>query len=155
RQNLQDVCRVGEDAGIPVVVCTIPVNLKDCAPFASLHAPDLGQEQADAWENLYQAGVRLEAENKFAEPIRCYEKAGQIDDGYAELAFRLGHCHAAVGDEEQARRHYLRARDLDVLRFRSDTAINDTIRDVVAAEQPRGVRLADAERAFARNSPGE
>jgi tetratricopeptide (TPR) repeat protein len=155
RQNLHDICRAGEDAGIPVVVCTIPVNLKDCSPFGSLHAPDLGQEQQEAWEEQYQAGVRLQAEKKFAEAVRCYQQADHIDEGYAELAFRLGACHAALGDEEQARRQYLRARDLDVLRFRCDTALNDAIRDVASAHQARGVRLADAERAFARSSPGE
>src|SRR5207245_345043 len=65
RANLGDICRVGVAAGVPVVLCTIPVNLKDCAPFASLHAPALAGAQLDAWDQLFQAGVKLEEQKQF------------------------------------------------------------------------------------------
>src|SRR5262249_47664853 len=119
------------------------------------HAPEQSNEQTEAWEAQYKAGIRLESEKKFAEAIRCYEDAARIDEGFAELAFRLGRCFTALGNSGEARRHYLRARDLDTLRFRADTTINDLIRDVAVAHAATGVRLADAERAFARSSPGE
>ncbi len=45
------------------------------------------------------------------------------------------------------------ARDLDALRFRSDAAVNETIREVAAAQAGRGALLADAERAFDAASP--
>jgi tetratricopeptide (TPR) repeat protein len=155
RQNLQDICRLGSEAGVPVVLCTIPVNLKDSAPFGSMHAPDLTDKQRQAWEKLYKAGVQLEGEKKFAEALKSYLQAGQIDNSFADLAFRLGRCYTAMEDDTQARQHYLGARDLDTLRFRSDTTINNTIREVAAANEAAGVRLADAEQVFARNSCGE
>ncbi len=154
RQNLDDVCRAAESAGAPVVLCTIPVNLKDCAPFGSLHAPGLDGERLQEWERLYQDGQRLQAGKKYAEAVRRYEQAGRIDDSFADLAYRLGACFAALGENEQARRQYLRARDLDVYRFRSDATINDTVRAVAAAHEAAGARLADAERSFAEGSPG-
>src|SRR5262249_28203215 len=54
---------------------------------------------------------------------------------------------------------YAQARDRDALRFRTDAALNGIIREVAAAHADAGVRLADAERAFAQQSaeqlPGE
>ena len=38
KQNLNDILRAGQDAGVPVILSTVGSNLKDCAPFASLHA---------------------------------------------------------------------------------------------------------------------
>jgi Tfp pilus assembly protein PilF len=153
RRNLEDICQIGTDGGIPVVLCTIPCNLKDSAPFGSQHAPSLaGRSKAD-WEKLFESGAHLESEKKFAEAIRSYEEAARIDGDYADLAYRLGRCHAALGDFAQARQQFLRARDLDTLRFRSDTKINATIHGV-ATDMP-GVRFADAERAFAKASPNE
>ncbi len=157
RENLEDICRVGAEAGIPVVLCTIPVNLRDCAPFASLHAAELADESARAWEQAYKSGVDLEAAEKFAEAIAAYERAAALDERFAELAFRRGRCCAALGKTTEAGALFRRARDLDALRFRSNSTINETIRAVAAAVD--GVRLADAERAFAESSrpgvPGE
>jgi tetratricopeptide (TPR) repeat protein len=153
RENLADICQAGVRAGAQVVVCTVPVNLRDCAPFASLHAPDLTPEQTDAWEQAYQAGTGLEAAGKFAEAIARYEEAARIDDQFADLQFRLARCHAALGQAAAAGLAYSRARDLDALRFRADTAINATIRHVAGGRAAEGVHLVDAEQAFAAHSP--
>jgi tetratricopeptide (TPR) repeat protein len=154
RDNLRDICRAGADASIPVIVCTIPVNLKDSAPFGSAHGADLDEGQAKAWDSAYRNGIRLEREKNYAAALRSYGSAAQIDDTFAELAFRMGRCYLSLGKNSEARQQFERARDLDTLRFRADTTIEDTIRSVVAAEESAGARLADAERVFARNSPG-
>jgi tetratricopeptide (TPR) repeat protein len=136
-----------------VVVCTIPVNLKDSAPFGSLHRPDLNDEQGEEWEKAYKAGVQREEKKDYTAAIRLYEEATRIDDQFADLAFRLARCYAALGKKVQAREQYERARDLDTLRFRTDSTINSIIREVVASKADSAARLADAERAFARKSP--
>jgi tetratricopeptide (TPR) repeat protein len=154
RSNLEDICRAGREAGVPVVLCTIPVNLKDCAPFGSLHPADFDGDRAAAWEKSFQAGASLEAAKNYAEAARSYQEADRIDEGYAELPYRLGRCFLALGDAGQAQRQFARARDLDVLRFRTDTRINEIIREVAAVNAAGGARLADAEREFAKSSPG-
>ncbi len=153
RANLQDICDTGAAAGVPVIVCTIPVNLKDSAPFGSLHAPNLSEEQTAAWDREYQEGVRREGAKEYAEALRCYAAAGGIDDTFADLAFRRARCYRALGKTAEAREQFIRARDLDALPFRTSTIINEAIRDVVASRSDVGARLADAERAFDRNSP--
>jgi tetratricopeptide (TPR) repeat protein len=159
RENLRDICRVGAAAKIPVIVCTIPVNLKDSAPFGSLHAASLSVEDQAKWESHYNLGVRLEAEKQFASALTEYSEAAKLDDQFADLEFRQGRSLWSLGRPEEAREKLLRARDLDTLRFRSDTVINRTIREVVAEGASRGTHLADAEHAFAaastNNVPGE
>jgi tetratricopeptide (TPR) repeat protein len=56
----------------------------------------------------------------------------------------------AQGKHAEAYERFVRARDLDTLRFRADSAVNDAIRDVAAA---RRVALLDVEAAFRRESP--
>jgi tetratricopeptide (TPR) repeat protein len=155
RDNLQDICRVGTQAGARVIVCTIPVNLKDSAPFASEHRPELTTDEGGAWEVLYQEGVRLETAGNAVEAIERFEAASRLDDQYAELEFRLGRCLLALGQQEKARQHFVQARDLDTLRFRADTQINETIRAVAAARSAEGVDLVDAEQRFQEASPAQ
>jgi tetratricopeptide (TPR) repeat protein len=153
RDNLRDICRAGTRAGARVLVCTIPVNLKDSAPFASGHRPDLSTEKRSAWEEHYQEAARLETAGRWAEALAQLDAAAQIDDRYADLEFRRGRCFLALGQAEKAREHFVQARDLDMLRFRADTSINQTIRAVAAAGAAEGVELVDAEQLFQEASP--
>jgi tetratricopeptide (TPR) repeat protein len=153
RENLRDICRIGSNAGFPVVVCTIPVNLKDSAPFGSLHASNLSEEQTKQWDAVYAQGVQLESEKKYLEAMARYQEAERIDDQFADLAFRQARCLAALGNHVEARQKYLHARDLDTIRFRSDSVINRTIREVAAERADKGVHLADAESSFEEASP--
>jgi tetratricopeptide (TPR) repeat protein len=88
--NLRDIAETGVKARARVFLATVPVNLKDCPPFASLE-PDNAQSEFERAEN------------------------------------------------------YRRARDLDALRFRADSRINDLIRKV--AQETNG-SLIDAEKEF-------
>jgi tetratricopeptide (TPR) repeat protein len=152
RDNLREICSTLVHAGAKAIVCTVPVNLKDSAPFASLHAPNLTPDVLSQWERIYQEGVRLESAARFAEAESRYDEAARIDDQFADLAYHQARCLMALGRAEEAGRKFSRARDLDALRFRTDSTLNETIRRVVGA-QPAGVSLVDAERAFARESP--
>ncbi len=154
RENLEDICRAGTDTGALVIVCSIPVNLKDSAPFGSLHNPTLADKQLEAWNEVYKAGARHEENKEYAAAIRLYEQASRIDDQFADLSFCLGRCNSALGKTSEAKDHFARARDLDTLRFRTDTTLNRTIREVVAGRNDHRVRLVDAERTFERSSPG-
>ncbi len=159
QKNLSAIISFGVGSGAKVVVSTVGSNLRDCAPLGSLHRADLPAAKLAEWETPYQSGAALEEQRKFAEAIAQYQRAGAVDDQFADLHFRLGRCCAALDQREEARRHFALARDLDTLRFRADTRINEIIRRVAAEWQARGVRLADAEAALARESadgiPGE
>jgi len=105
RRNLEQICRIGRDAGAEVIVSTVAVNLKDSPPF-----------QGNGAKLRYQRGQSL----------------------------------LAAGKRDDASREFTAARDLDGLRFRADTRINQTIRETARAA---GVRLVDTEQVFGRDGP--
>jgi tetratricopeptide (TPR) repeat protein len=149
RQNLRDICATARQAGAGVILSTIAVNIEGCPPLASQHRSGLTAEELRQWESRYQAGAELEGQGKRLEAIARYEAAAQIDDRYAELQYRLGQCLVAQQREPEARDRFVSARDLDALRFRADSRINAIVREV-ASEGISGVRLVDAEKAFAK-----
>jgi tetratricopeptide (TPR) repeat protein len=149
-ENLRDTIAVARDAGAKVIVSTVATNLMDCAPFASLHREDLGPDALRSWSTLVQQGAEQDNAGSPAEALKLYLAAARIDDQYAELEFRIARSLQALGDYSGAREHFLRARDLDTLRFRADSKINDINRAVVSTP---GVELVDADAIFAKESP--
>jgi tetratricopeptide (TPR) repeat protein len=150
-QNLRDTIAAARRSGARVIVSTIATNLKDCSPFASQHREDLGQDDLRRWTALVQQGSSLESSRSYAEALQAYLAAAKIDDQFAELEFRIARALWMQGDYAGAREHFLRARDLDTLRFRADSRIND-INRAVASSSP-GAELVDAEQIFSRQSP--
>jgi len=153
-RNLADIIRAGERRGVGIVVSTVAVNLKDCAPFASAHRPGLSAPDRAKWDAFYQAGIKAEDAGKEQEAAGQFQAAAQVDDRFAELRFRQGLCALALGQTQPARQQFQAARDLDTLRFRCDSKLNDLIRQDVVHREPERVLLADAENAFAEQSPG-
>lgn len=161
RRNLQDICAAGRDGGAKVMLSTVGVNLRHCAPFASAHRAGMSPEQLAQWEAVYRQGVDRDQAGQHAQAVDHYLAAEKIDDRYADLHFRLARCYVAMGRPDEAERHFAQARQLDALRFRADESINNIIREVAAEQRDAGVLLVDAERAFAEapttvaRSPGE
>ena len=149
--NLRDTVEVARRSGTRVIVSTVATNLKDCGPFASQHHADLRPEDLRTWSALVQQGSELENARSYADALKPYLAAEKIDDQYAELEFRIAHSLSMLGDYPGARQHFIRAQDLDTLRFRADSRIND-INRAVASSVPR-TELVDAEGVFSRASP--
>jgi tetratricopeptide (TPR) repeat protein len=149
--NLRDTIAVARNAGARVIVSTVATNLKDCAPFGSFHREGLGADALRSWSTLVQQGAEQENAGSYAEALKSYRAAANIDDEYAELAFRIARCREALGDHNAAREYFLRARELDTLRFRADSKINDVNRSV--ASSSAAVELVDADEIFAKESP--
>jgi tetratricopeptide (TPR) repeat protein len=149
--NLRDTIAVARNSGARVIVSTVATNLKDCAPFGSLHREGLGADGLRSWSTLVQQGAEQENAGSYAEALKSYRAAANIDDEYAELAFRIARCLEALGDYNAARAYFLRARELDTLRFRADSKINDVNRSV--ASSSAAVELVDADAIFAKESP--
>src|ERR1019366_2551914 len=51
-RNLADIIRTGRKSGAGIVVSTVAVNLKDCAPFGSEHHQGLTAAEKSKWEQL-------------------------------------------------------------------------------------------------------
>jgi tetratricopeptide (TPR) repeat protein len=153
--NLQDIVSAALGAGAKVVLCTVPTNIRSCAPFGSQHRQGLAGADLDRWQALLGEGRKAEQAGRFAEALKAYRTAGEVDGTYADLAFSMARCAEFAGDVEAARRNYTRARDLDVLRFRADSRINAIIREQAKANEAGPVALADLEDALRRRSDKE
>jgi len=151
RANLTDICEVARQADAPIVLCTVATNLRDSPPFASLHARDLKAKDRVAWDTFYEAAIASADAGELEEAVKTCEEAARIDDRWADLHFLLGRCLLELKRSDEARKHFVLARDLDALRFRADTRINQTIRDVAAERADQGVLLMDVERIFAES----
>ncbi|MBN1805391.1 MAG: tetratricopeptide repeat protein [Sedimentisphaerales bacterium] len=153
QRNLMDIRRIALSSHSKIIFCTVGSNLKDNPPFASSHRPGLIPAEKEKWDDIYRQGTVLELKCDYAEAIERYLEAEKIDDSYADIQFRLGRCHWAIADYEKARERYIQARDLDTLRFRADTRINDIIRKAAAGGVAEGIYLTDATEIFEKNSP--
>ena len=152
-RNLADLLEAGVRAGAPVLLCTVATNLKDCAPFASLHRPGLSAAEQARWQAACDAGVAWQEQGKLAEAKAAFEQAAGIDGEFADLAFRRAECCRLLGQEAEAAALFGLARDNDALQFRADGRINATIRRAAAAFAAKRVSLLDSEPLFATNSP--
>ncbi len=130
RENLKDIVRSAYAGGIQVLFCVPPVNLQDCAPFASRHRDDLTDEALALWDQHWQAGRALEEAKDWQGAWDRYQQAVELDDRYADLRFSRGRCAVELGRTEEALAEFEAARDLDSLRFRADSQQQDIIRGI-------------------------
>jgi tetratricopeptide (TPR) repeat protein len=152
-RNLSDIVETGTRVGAKVVVSTVAVNLKDCAPFTSLHRPDLTAAQRADWERLYEAGITAEKSERFADAMQAYDQAAAIDDQWADLQFRQARLLWHSGEFTNALQHFTRARDYDALRFRADSRINEILRQSCTHRLTDGIAFLDGEAVLAQHSP--
>ncbi|NNC75057.1 MAG: SGNH/GDSL hydrolase family protein, partial [Acidimicrobiia bacterium] len=153
RSNLEAIVDAATTGEGEALLATVPVNLKDCAPFASRHRPDLGERDRHSWQRAFERGVRAADEGRPDDAVAAWAEAATIDDRHAELMYRLAVTHGELG-RQSAVGYYHLARDLDALRFRADSRINHIIREVAAERAAAGVRMVDLAGAFAAASDG-
>ncbi len=153
-KNLEDIVKAGIRARVPIVLSTMAVNLRDCAPFGSLHSPSLSETETKDWEKDYQAGAAQAAQGQWAEAAQLWQAAEKRSPKYAELQFRLGQCGLAQENASAASTKYRAARDWDALPFRADSSFNQAAADTAQRHANQGVVFVDADKELSRMSPG-
>lgn len=148
RKNLRAILTAAEEASPAVIVCTVPVNLRDCAPFSTPYLTDEAAAQ-EVRETLRAATAAAAATNRF-EATRLYANAIQLNPDHAEALFRAARLALDDNRTAEAAALFSRARDADALRLRADSSINALIRECAAN---RSASLLDAEALFAIRSP--
>ena len=149
--NLRSIVEAGRSAGARVIVGTVAVNQRDSAPFGSQVPPGLDAGARKQWEAAFEEGKQAEAKEDAVGARRGYDQALKQDAGHAELMFRRARLAAGSGDTN-AVLAFARARDLDTLRFRADSELNEVVRKVASKREAEGVWLMDAEATFAKNA---
>jgi tetratricopeptide (TPR) repeat protein len=150
--NLAELIDVARSHGARVVVSTVGTRLRDFAPFASAHRPDLDAAALERWKAAVARGDAAAGAQRPLDALAAYQEAEAIDGAVAELQYRIGRTALANGDEVLARERLTRARDLDTLRFRADSRLVQLTTEIARAAGP-GVELVDGAGALAAASP--
>lgn len=138
-----------QSAKVPVLVVMLGSNLRDCPPFKSEHRAGLSMQDELQWQTTFDAGTAAEARDLNA-ALAHYQAAAAIDDQHALLAFRIARVHDRLGHTNEARTHYLRAKELDVCPLRMVEEIYELQHRVAKETQ---TPIVDARRLLEAASP--
>ncbi len=145
--ELHDLCST---KGVPVILGTQASNLRGLSPFVSGEPAEATTQQRLAFHESFNNGLAHWMNGAFDSALTAFTSATSLFPLHAESHYRRARCLDTLGRWEEARPAYLRARDLDELRFRTSSDFNDVIRS--AADGPT-TSYADIEKTFADASP--
>ena len=150
--NLRDTIHSLSNKGMHVVLSTVPVNLRHSAPFLSMTDSTLSSELSQRASDLKARAAAQSRNLQWRAASTLWQQAIEIDPGHADSHFQLATSLERQGDHLGAKRHFERALDLDALRFRADTKINDRIRAVSKDYPSASLSFVDSAAAFDRAS---
>jgi hypothetical protein len=152
--HLERIVRSCRAAGVPVVVCDPVCNLRDTAPFKSEHRADLTPEERARFEALTAEARAATADAPWT-ALERYEQALTIDARFALVHWELAQLLERVERVDEAREHYLRAKEEDVCPLRVTEPLRAILRDVTARLDVPRVDVQAAFEAKCRNGiPG-
>ncbi len=127
-RNLADIVRTGLDSGAKVLLNTVAVNVRDCPPFASLHAAGVSPTDRAACDTNYQAGLMAEQQGDFSQAAMDFARAATFDAHLADVQYQWGTALLKLSNAPVAAVHFQQACDDDALPFRATSQINTIIR---------------------------
>ncbi|MDA7632528.1 tetratricopeptide repeat protein [bacterium] len=151
--NLKDIADAGSHSGANVLLSNIAVNLKGSSPFESAFPKSLSTKALEKWESDLEEGKQLLDAGLASDAIPKFQSAIATFDGHAESHYLIGRCHGALLDFASAQTSFLKARDLDGLRFRTDGRMNEIIKEVAESHPSERVSFVNAKAMVAINAP--
>ena len=122
--NMNETLELFNRKHIPVFVSNLVCNDRDMKPFVSI-LPDSARFPGFG-KNL-ALGISAYSQGDWLSASRYLQLANKIYNAHALCNFYLGNLSIVQGDQTGAKFYFTRARDLDGLRFRAPSLINDTI----------------------------
>ena len=150
--NLRDIVDTLNAKGMHVVLSTVPVNLRQSAPFLSVSRDDLSASDETKLTALRERAELQALNGRWREAQDLWQQAITLDGGHADSHFQLATSLENLGEFALARSHYERALDLDALRFRADTRINAIIERVARQYDSSNVSFVHSSKGFDRAS---
>jgi tetratricopeptide (TPR) repeat protein len=132
--NLNQMVDLANRAHVPVMLSTVPANLRDLAPLQPTESPKT--------ERQLREFARLSSYREYEAALDVLNKANQEDPNDPVVVYRQGQCLEVLGRQEEAARRYILAADLDGCRFRAPSKFLAVTRRV-AEESPGSVFFCD------------
>ena len=126
--NLEDMVKLGLDAGAGIMLNTVAVNLHDSPPFASMSDETLTATNRARFEVFNLNALEAQRAGDWPGAAGWFGQALQVDEGFAEAHFRRAVCLENIGRIQEARTEYQLACDRDALPFRTDSRENELVR---------------------------
>ncbi|HUI10305.1 MAG TPA: SGNH/GDSL hydrolase family protein, partial [Bacteroidota bacterium] len=146
RENIRATAALCAARGVPLILGTQVSNVRTIHPFVSIPRTGLTPPEVASFNASLEAGLNALDARDPGRGIGPLRGALAIDSLRGDAAYALARCLDGTGDKSGARAEYIRARDLDQLRFRASTDFNDAIRE---AARPPDVAVVDMEALFA------
>lgn len=127
--NMEDIFSAYGAHGIPVMIGTIASNEKDHRPFVSKGIPETPDE---AWRQAYASALEQMSAGDTSGALVSINHAIEAAPLAANSHFARGRLLESLGQYDEARAAYIKAKDLDQLRFRAPEDINARIRTLAA-----------------------
>lgn len=149
RANLAAMIQIFQARGVKVMLSDLVSNIGDLKPFVSLFDENTNRAE---WQKYFDRGLALMQADSSDVALSSFQHAAQLDSSPAILHFETAQALRQHRLFAEAQQEFLRAKDLDALRFRASEDLNRIIRDVGAQFN---IPVAPMYAAFAAASPHE
>jgi tetratricopeptide (TPR) repeat protein len=143
RSNVDRTLSLFNKYNIPVFISNLVSNEKDLKPFISIAIDSI---QFPGFNKNFKSGLKAYENSDFLLASQLLQKANKIYDANALCNFYLGKVAYKQGDFKQAKEYFVRAKDLDGLRFRAPEQLNLIILQL--CNKYPNVHLVDTKAAF-------
>ena len=150
RQNLDDLRTLCEKHDVPVLVGSQVSNLRDQPPFISEESDSLTLQQRETFRNAFTAGVDAFNAGTYDAAAEHFQAAISQDSLRADAHYHLAQCYDSLQRKAETLREYIKARDYDMLRFRTSSDFNIAMKSVA---DEKIMFFVDIERKFKANAP--
>jgi tetratricopeptide (TPR) repeat protein len=145
-------------AQVPLLLTTVPSNVRDLAPVSSLHASSLPLTQE---RQLKEYNRKIDEHLSYGEhklALQLIHESRKIEPQNALLAYREAQCLERLGRRDEAGAAYIEAANLDGCRLRAPSQFAQIVRET-ASQHAKGVWFCDVAEQFRQRSqlaaPGE
>ena len=102
RENLNQMAREAASAGIPLLLSTIPANLRDLSPMVSLRDAALSTEQVDEQTERKRRVTEHFSYHEYDRALQVLRAAREIEPRNAQFAFREAQCLEKLGRNDES-----------------------------------------------------
>ena len=147
QENMKETLQLLDRRHIPVFISNLVSNEKDLLPFISLTADSV---KFPGFKKCYTRGKAAFDTGDWITAYHSFREAEGIDSMHALCNYYLGRLALRQGDPGQAKAWFSRAEELDALRFRAPSSMNNIIPRLAA--EYKSIHLVDAKAAFEARS---